>query len=142
MSLVLDASLTLSWLFADEQTEAGRTVLLTVARDGAVVPSLWRLEVANALQAAIRRRRIDIAYRDACLTDLAAMPITVDPETDAHAWGATLRLADAHRLTLYDAAYLELAHRSALPLATHDGALAAATRTLGLAVLGGVAEGP
>ena len=136
MSLVLDASLTVSWFFADEQTEAARDVLSVVAREGAIVPSLWRLEVANALQGAIRRRRIDTAYRDACLADLAAMSIAVDPETDTHAWDTTLRIADAHGLTIYDAAYLELAHRRVLPIATHDCALAAATRKFGLAVLG------
>lgn len=137
MSLVLDASLTVSWFFADEQTEPGRAVLAAVAREGAVVPALWRLEVANALQSAVRRRRIDTVYRDACLADLAAMSIETDPETDAHAWDATLRIADAHGLTVYDAAYVELAHRRGLPIATHDKALVDAAGTLGLKVLGG-----
>jgi predicted nucleic acid-binding protein len=135
LSLILDASLAVSWFFADQQTAAGQAVLDSVAREGAVVPSLWRLEVANALQSALRRRRIDAAYRDACLADLAAFDIAVDPETDARAWNATLRLAEAQGLTVYDAAYLELAHRRLLPLATLDGPLAAAARGLGVTVL-------
>jgi hypothetical protein len=58
------------------------------------VPSLWRLETANGLQVAIRRKRIDVAFRDRALTHLAHLPITIDPETDAQAWTTTLQLAD------------------------------------------------
>jgi predicted nucleic acid-binding protein len=63
------------------------------------------------------------------------MPITIDPDADAHAWTSTLRLSERFSLTLYDAAYLELAHRRALPLATLDGAMQAAAQDLGLDVL-------
>lgn len=128
MSLVLDASLTVSWFFADEQTPHGMAVLDRVSRQGAVVPSLWRLEVANALQMAVRRRRMDRSFRDSNLADLGAMNIEIDGQTNVQAWSATVRLADAHDLTIYDAAYLELALRRKLPLATLDAALAAAAR--------------
>jgi predicted nucleic acid-binding protein len=74
----------------------------------------------------VRRGRHDAAFRDATLADLAVLPITVDPETDRQAWSATLQLATRHRLTLYDAAYLELAQRRGLPLATLDRELRAA----------------
>ena len=120
MSLVLDPSLALSWYFEDERTPTGDALLDQVVEDGAVVPSLWRLEVANGFQMAIRRKRIDAAYRDNALAELATMPITVDAETDAHAWSSTLRLSDRFRLTPYDAVYLELAQRRELPLATLD----------------------
>ena len=76
-----------------------------------MVPGLWRLEVANAFQTAIRRQRIDAIYRDASLAELGLMPITIDADTSTYAWSATLRLAERFSLTLYDAAYLELAQR-------------------------------
>jgi len=136
VSFVLDASLTLSWYFEDERTAAADELLDRVAGQGALVPALWRLEVANGFLAAIRRRRFDVAFRDRALASLAVMPITVDAETDFYAWSTTLRLADRFHLTSYDAAYLELAHRRQLPLATLDGALRAAAGGLGLGLLG------
>ena len=78
MTLVLDASLTLSWFFEDAQSEAGDAVLNMVAERGAFVPGLWRLEVANGLFVAMRRKRLDAAYRDKALAQLARLPITVD----------------------------------------------------------------
>jgi predicted nucleic acid-binding protein len=99
VTLVIDASLTLSWYFEDERTPAADALLDQVTNTGAVVPSLWRLETANGLQVAIRRKRIDAAFRDRALTHLTRLPITVDPETDAYAWTTTLQLADRFQLT-------------------------------------------
>ena len=98
------------------------------------MPSLWRLEVANSLTIAVRRRRIDAEFRRAALSDLALLDIATDQHTDAQAWSETLHLADRHRLTLYDASYLELARRRALPLATHWTAISAPR--LGVTLLG------
>jgi predicted nucleic acid-binding protein len=64
MTLVLDSSVALAWHFEDEQTEAGRAALFEVAEADAVVPGLWRYEIANGLQMAVRRGRIDAALRD------------------------------------------------------------------------------
>ncbi len=125
MSLVLDSSATLAWVYGDETTEAIRELFDAIADNGAVVPALWRLEVANSLAVAVRRGRIDAEFRQAALADLALLDITTDPYTDAYAWAATLRLADSFRLTLYDAVYLELAQRRTLPLATLDKDLCA-----------------
>lgn len=136
MSLVLDASLTMTWYFEDEATPATEDLLDTVAETGAVVPPLWRLEVANGFQSGIRRKRIDAAYRDASIDDLRKLPIIVDLDTDAHIWTTTLRLSDRYALTIYDACYLELAQRLNLPLATLDQELRAAGHALGLALLG------
>ena len=136
MSLVLDTSATLAWIHADETTDAIRDVFDRVAEGGAVVPALWRLEVANSLTMAVRRGRINAAFRDAALADLDLVGIQTDDRTDAHAWGRTLALADRFRLTVYDAAYLELAERTALPLATLDRELLAAARAMGVPVLG------
>ena len=100
MSVVIDSSMTLAWFFEDERTVAADAVLSQVVASGAVAPTLWRLEVANALQMAVRRNRIDVAFRDASLADLRELVITVDDETDHHAWASTLHLAERVRLTL------------------------------------------
>ncbi|MBV8357296.1 MAG: type II toxin-antitoxin system VapC family toxin [Deltaproteobacteria bacterium] len=136
MSVVIDASITLSWYFEDERTPAANAVLDQVTAAGAVVPSLWKLETANGLQVAMRRQRVDAAFRERALVHLARLPITIDVDTDTYAWTTTLQLADRFQLTLYDAAYLELAQRRALPLATLDTELRAAAKALGLTLLG------
>ena len=99
--LVLDASLTLSWFFKDERTPGADAVLTEITENGAVVPALWRLEVANALQMAVRRKRIDAAFRDSALTQLSRLSISADADTDAYAWTLILQLADRFQLTLY-----------------------------------------
>ncbi|MGI9024749.1 MAG: type II toxin-antitoxin system VapC family toxin [Burkholderiaceae bacterium] len=136
MSLVVDSSVTLAWFFADERSTAADAVLRQVAESGAVAPSLWRLEVANALQMAVLRKRVDAAFRDASLADLRALEVEIDSETDRQAWTTTLELAARYRLTLYDAAYLELAQRLRLPLASLDRELRAAGKALGMTLLG------
>ena len=108
-----------------------------MANEGAWVPALWRLEVANVLEIGVRRGAVhDSAFRDATLADLALLPIRLDSETDQHAWGATARLATRHGLTLYDAAYLELARRKDTPIATLDRELRAAAAAEGVPLLG------
>ena len=141
MTVVIDSSLTLTWFFEDERTDATLALLDRVQQSGAVVPSLWRLEVANALQMGIRRGRIDAAYRDASLLDLSALDIKIDMAGHDFAWSTTLRLAERFRLTLYDAAYLELAQRLGLPLATLDKELRVAAGTLGTPLLGMEGDG-
>lgn len=136
MSLVLDSSVTLAWVYSAETTEEVSGVLAQVIETGAWVPALWRLEVANVLEIGVRKGRSDSAFRDAALADLALLPITVDPETDRQAWGATAKLAARHRLTLYDAAYLELARRRCLPLATLDNELRVAATAEDVCLLG------
>jgi predicted nucleic acid-binding protein len=128
--------MTLAWYFEDETTEASLAVLRQVANAGALVPALWRLEVLNGLQVAVRRGRIYAAYRDASLADLQALVIAIDPGTNRQAWSATLRLCERFGLTAYDAAYLELAQRRQLPLATLDVALARAARAENVPLIG------
>jgi predicted nucleic acid-binding protein len=136
LSLVLDSSATLAWVYSAETTEAVSDVLARVIEAGAWVPALWRLEIANVLEMGVRKGRTDAAFRDAALADLALLPISVDPETDRHAWGATVKLAARHRLTLYDAAYLELARRRSLPLATLDAELRVAAAAEDIILIG------
>ena len=136
MRLVLDSSVTLAWVYSAEATVAVSDVLARVIESGAWVPALWRLEIANVLEMGVRKGRSDAAFRDAALADLALLPITVDQETDRHAWGATVKLAARHRLTLYDAAYLELARRRSLPLATLDAELRVAAAAEDIILIG------
>jgi predicted nucleic acid-binding protein len=136
LSLVLDSSITLAWYFRDEQTPAARAVLQQVAESGAVVPALWRFEVPNGLQMAVRRKRVDTEFRDRALMHLATLAIAIDSESEAQAFAATVGLADRHGLTVYDASYLELAQRRRLELATHDRDLARAARAELVAVIG------
>ena len=136
MSLVLDSSVALAWIYPAETTSAVLSVFEQVKRGGGWVPSLWRLEIMNVLQMGVRRRRHDEAFRDATLGDLTHIPLRVDPETDVHAWGATAMLCGRYGLTAYDAAYLELARRRALPLATLDLELRAAATAEGVPLLG------
>ena len=136
MSLVLDASATLAWVYSDEIAEPIRHVFNLVGENGAWVPGLWKLEVAHILEMGARRGRHDAAFRNSTLADLALLPIRVDIETDRQAWGATLQLSERHRLTLYHAAYLELALRRRLPLASLDADLRRAAQAEGVVVLG------
>ncbi len=136
MSFVLDSSATLAWVYSEETTEAIHEVFSRLTAGGAWVPGLWRPEVANILEMGVRRGRHNAGFRDATLADLALLPIRLDPETDQHAWSTSGRLAERHRLTLYDAAYLELAARRALPLATLDRELRLAANAEGVLLLG------
>jgi predicted nucleic acid-binding protein len=132
---VIDASVTLSWVYTDEHSTASDALLARVADQGAVVPMLWHLEIANGLQVGIKRKRIDASYRDAAIRKLVLLPIEIDPDTNNYAWTTTLQLAEAHQLTVYDASYLELTLRHGLPLATRDDQLAAAASRSGAILL-------
>lgn len=136
MSFVIDSSVTLAWVYGEETTAAIAEVLARLKDTGAWAPGLWRLEVANVLEMSVRRGRHDASFRDAALADLTVLPVSIDAETDRQAWGTTVRLAAQHRLTVYDAAYLELAQRRGLPLATLDTELRNAASAEGLILLG------
>jgi predicted nucleic acid-binding protein len=135
MSVVVDASMTIAWLFDDERTADAHAVMRRVVAEGAFVPTLWRLEVANVLHNAARRGRCDLTYVDRSLARLERLAIRSDEDTDRHAWDATLALSREEDLTLYDAAYLELAIRKGMPLASCDGPLLAAARRRNVEVL-------
>jgi predicted nucleic acid-binding protein len=98
VSLVLDSSATLAWIYSDETTNPIRRLFDAVGDEGAVVPAFWRLEIANSLTVAVRRGRIEANFRRAALTDLALLDIAIDDQTDVHAWGETLRVAERPEL--------------------------------------------
>ena len=136
MSFVLDASVALAWCFEDEHTRPVMDLLDRAAESGAFAPSLWPLEALNGLLMAQRRGRVDARRRHRLAGFLRTLPVTLDTESADQAWTGTVRLAERHRLSVYDAAYLELAQRRRLPLATLDQDLIKAVRALGLARLG------
>ena len=127
--------MTLAWYFQDERMDSSVAVLRQVVETGAIVPALWRLEVLNGFQVAVRRGRIDTAYRDVSLADLQTLAIEIDAFTNRQAFSATLRVCDRFGLTAYDA-YLELAQRRQLPLATLDAALMRAARSENVPLVG------
>ncbi len=136
MSLVLDSSVALAWIYADETTDAVLRLFDDVRLEGAWVPGLWRWEIANVLQLSVRRGRHGADFRDDALGSLTLLPVKVDAEADRQAWSATLHLAERHGLTVYDAAYLEIASRREIALATLDRQLRAAAANEGVQLLG------
>jgi len=133
--LVIDASVALALCFGDERTKTTASLLERLQTDAAAVPSLWHLEVANGLALAERRGRITPAESAELIALLEMIEIVVDGETSARAFTRVLDLAREERLTAYDAAYLELAMRLGLPLASKDGDLCDAAERLGVCVL-------
>jgi predicted nucleic acid-binding protein len=135
MSFVVDNSVALAWCFEDEQTAGIMGILDRVTETGAVAPQLWPVEALNGLLTAERRGRIDRDLRLRLAGFLQELPIKIDDETAGRSWTTTAHLAEKHRLTAYDATYLELALRLGLPLATNDAALIAAAGIVGVPLL-------
>jgi predicted nucleic acid-binding protein len=133
--LVLDASVALSWCFKNEATASGDRVLERLAAEAASVPTIWHLEIANVLALSERRGRITPARSSEFIALLETLVIVIDEETPPRALGRVLDLARAERLTAYDAAYLELAMRLGIPLASKDADLCDAAERLGVSVL-------
>ena len=136
MSLILDSSVALAWVYANETTDAILSLVDEIRINGAWVPGLWRWEIANVLQLNVRRGRHSEDFRDGALDTLALLPVKVDAEADRQAWSATLLLSERHGLTVYDAAYLEIASRRKIPLATLDRQLRTAAASEGIQLLG------
>ena len=131
--MVLDASVTVAWCFEDESTAFTERVLdLLSAGTEVLTPAIWPFEVANALLVGERRKRITVAQLTAFLRRIAALPISVDPIQPGTAFNQILSVARQNDLTEYDAAYLELALREALPLATLDNKLRRAATRVGI----------
>jgi predicted nucleic acid-binding protein len=130
-AFVLDNSVAMRWLLASNKTsdqKYAELVLKSLAHAEALVPNLWHLEVANVLLSATHRKEIEISEVERFTVQLENLPITVDTLTANQVFGHTISLANAYRLSSYDAAYLELALREGLPLATLDKDLLKAAR--------------
>ena len=129
---VLDCSVTMAWCFESEFDAYAHVVLTSIARGPAVVPPLWLLEVANVLLVAERRRRITRADASRFLGLLEELPIVVAEPEGVSGIAVVLTLARGLGLSAYDAAYLHLARRERMPLASRDRALRAAARSAGV----------
>ena len=135
-AFVLDASVTLAVLFEDESSDCADAVVEVLKREEAVASRIWPLEVANAVLTAVRRGRISAADTPLLVGAMNGLRVDVDREiTDASLALAVVNLGIDHRLTAYDASYLELAVRRNLPLATIDRRLRAAATAAGIAIL-------
>ena len=134
MPFVLDASVTASWAFPDEQNLAADQVgkLLESSSDSAIVPCLWWFEVRNILLVNERRGRTTLARTTNFLELIAQLAIQIDYDYNS---SQVLDLARNHGLTVYDASYLSLAIREHLPLATLDKALQIAAAATGVSLL-------
>jgi predicted nucleic acid-binding protein len=133
MPFVLDASVAACWAFDDEDHPVAGLALARVRTDAAVVPGIWWFEVRNTLIVNERRGRITEADTAAFLRELTRLGVMVDRTPEE---ATVLALARTHRLTVYDASYLELAQREALPLATLDQPLRAAALAAGISLVG------
>ncbi|MFV3127601.1 type II toxin-antitoxin system VapC family toxin [Niveispirillum sp. KHB5.9] len=132
MPFILDASVAASWAFDDEKLPLAQKILERLNSDEAIVPALWWFEILNIMAVNERRGRISAIIAARFLSLLRELEIGVDYAADH---GAILSLARQHRLTGYDAAYLELAIREGLPLATLDKELAKAAAYAGVRLL-------
>lgn len=135
MAFVLDCSVTLTWLLPDERADTTDALADTLEHTWAVVPAIWPYEVANALLVAQRRARIGESDLTRMRQALALLPIEVETVASGQVWTDVSALGQRLSLTIYDAAYLELAARRRLPLATLDAQLRRACSTLDVAVL-------
>jgi predicted nucleic acid-binding protein len=133
-AFVLDASAALSWYFDDEVTAAADRLLERLATETAAVPSLWFLEIANAMVIAERRGRVSPARSAEFIAQLEMLPIRSEQDSPV-AFTKILELARAQRLSTYDAAYLDLAMRLGVSLASKDAALCDAAERVGVTVL-------
>jgi predicted nucleic acid-binding protein len=129
---ILDCSVTMAWYFKDEDTAYSSNVRRSLSKATAIVPVLWPVEVANTLVMGERRKRSTAAQAGKWLRYLQMLPIRLDEETAARAWSDILNVARSYQLSAYDAAYLELAIRLGLPLASIDDELKAAAATAGV----------
>lgn len=137
-AFVADASIAVAWVHPSQATDETVGMLQAVA-DGAAleVPILWSMEVANALLALVRRGKLEDEERRIALGWLQRLPLRVDADAAALAFSRLSEYADAHGISVYDAAYLELAERKRLPLATKDAALRKAAKRAGIQLWNG-----
>lgn len=133
MPLVLDNSVVSGWLLKSQATAYSQAIARRLLHDRAVAPALLRLEYANVLRTACKRGRLTAEQAQEAIAELAALPLDLDHESPDPA--QLLALALRHDLSAYDAAYLDLALRRQLPIATQDGALAQAARIAGVGVV-------
>ena len=134
-AFIADASVAVGWVHPDQATTQTAAMLQAIA-DGATleVPALWPLEVANALTVLVRRRKLTEDDRQTGLGWLRGLRLRIDHEMASLAFTRLAELATTHQLSVYDAAYLELALRRTLVLGCKDGPLRQAAKQSGVSL--------
>jgi predicted nucleic acid-binding protein len=135
-AFVVDCSIAMTWLFNDEATPVTAALLERLVAEKALVPGWWFIEIANVIAMAERKGRISVSQSSAFVADLNLLDVEQDNDGPSRAFDHLLPLCRKHRLTSYDALYLDLALRRQLPLATLDDDLRAAARKAGVSLLG------
>lgn len=135
-AFVVDCSIAMAWLFHDEATPRTADLLNRLTKETALVPSWWFIEITNVLTLAERKGRITPVQSDAFIADLGKLGIERDDAAPDRAFTHLLTLCRMHKLTSYDAIYLDLAVRSNLPLVTLDDDLRKTAKKLGVSLLG------
>ena len=136
VAFVVDCSMAMAWLFHDEATSKTTALLNRLATETALVPGWWFIEITNVLALAERKGRITPVQSDAFIAALSKLGIERDDEAPDRAFTHLLALCRRHRLTSYDAIYLDLAVRRSLPLATFNDDLRKTAKQLGVGLLG------
>lgn len=134
-AFVIHPSVLVSWLAANERTAQADALLDQAEAKGALAPSLWRYEAANLLANLRRKRQASEATVDEMATALPRLRISIDTETDPRLFGPVYALSVRRNISVYDAAYLDLALRRNLPLATLDHELRRAAHEEGANLL-------
>lgn len=135
VAFVVDVSAAMAWVFSEEATPATWALLKDAAKEGLVVPTIWPYEIANVLVHAERRGRIARGEIETFIATLSRLFIEIEPQSASGIFTNVTSLARSQGLTTYDAAYVELAVRRRLPLATRDRQMAAAAGSLGVPLL-------
>ena len=132
-AFIADASIAIAWVHPSQATDETDRMLEAIAEGATLeVPALWPLEVANALTVLVRRGKLTESERQSALGWLRGLRLRIDHEMALLAFSRLSELASAHQLSVYDAAYLELAHRRTLLLACKDGPLRKAATNFGV----------
>ena len=133
MPFILDNSVVTGWFLEDQATPYTEAIGALLEEDKAIVPALWQLEFANVLRTACRKQRLVASQAQQIIEQICGLPIEIDTGTPGPS--ELLALALRYNLSSYDAAYLELALRLQLPIATKDGPLAIASEAAGVGII-------
>src|ERR1700746_1420457 len=135
-AFVVDCSIAMAWLFHDEATHKTAALLNRLATETALVPAWWVIEITNVIAMGEGKGGIPPTHSNACISDVTKLGSERDDEAPDRAFTHLLALCRTHRLTSYDAIYLDLAIRRSLPLATLDDDLRKTAKKLGVGLLG------
>ncbi len=135
MPFVVDSSVVMAWCFEDESSPYADQVLEMLDSDTAMTPAIWPLEIVNAVCTGERRQRLQPADSARFLDLLSSLPISIESVQLARIIGSVLDIARTYGLTSYDAAYLDLAMREGVALATQDARLRTAATSAGVPLL-------